>query len=114
MEIYHPKFHDSELDYTYQRGSYEKSALMTAGRVGKTEERLLLGMGILSLSLTAAEAPGTSIEANMSFQAMAEGMQAYTYKDDRKSYQMTICFSILSLAVSKRGWGNMQMKTNTQ
>lgn len=76
MEIYHLKFQDLDLGYTHHRWPGKKSALTAASRVGKTREKLLLAMGILPLSPTLAAAPDTSAEANMSFQAMAEGRWA--------------------------------------
>lgn len=72
LGIYHPKFQDSELGYTYQREPDEKSALMAASQAGKIGQRLLLGMDNVPQSPTLATTPDTSAEANMSFQAMAE------------------------------------------
>lgn len=76
MEIYHLKFQDSELGYSHQRWPDKKSDLMADSRVGKTGERLLLGMDILPLSPILATAPDTWAEAITSPQAMTEGKQA--------------------------------------
>lgn len=81
MEIYHLKYQDSELGYTYQRWPDKKSVLKAAIRVGKTRESILLGTYILPFPPTLATALDTSAEAK-SFQAMAEGKQAKAHSND--------------------------------